>query len=85
LSKQDQPAHKLFPWVHITLSNLKRFLLRTHHGVESKHLPRYVAEFNYRLNRRTMEQDLMTRLLRACIATSTITYNQLTAQPELTG
>jgi len=27
----------------------------------------------------------MTRLLRACIATSTITYNQLTAQPELTG
>jgi hypothetical protein len=27
LSKQDQPAHKLFPWVHITLSNLKRFLL----------------------------------------------------------
>ena len=85
LSKQDQPAHKLFPWVHITLSNLKRFLLGTHHGVESKHLSRYVAEFNYRLNRRTMEQDLMTRLLRACIATSTITYNQLTAQPELTG
>ena len=56
--KQDQPAHKLFPWVHITLSNLKRFLLGTHHTVENKHLKRYVAEFNYRLNRRTMEQDL---------------------------
>jgi hypothetical protein len=46
-----QPAHKLFPWVHITLSNLKRFLLGTHHQVERKHLKRYVAEFNYRLNR----------------------------------
>jgi transposase-like protein len=85
LSKQDQPAHKLFPWVHITLSNLKRFLLGTHHTVENKHLKRYVAEFNYRLNRRTMEKDLLIRLLRACINTSTITYDQLTAQPELTG
>ena len=83
LSKQDQPAHKLFPWVHITLSNLKRFLLGTHHKIEIKHLKRYVAEFNYRLNRRTMEQDLLPRLLRACLATTTITYKQLTAMPEL--
>jgi transposase-like protein len=83
LSKQDQPAHKLFPWVHITLSNLKRFLLGTHHTVENKHLKRYVAEFNYRLNRRTMEKDLLTRLLRACLATQTVTYKQLIALPEL--
>jgi transposase-like protein len=46
ISKQNEPAHELFPWVHITLSNLKRFLLGTHHKVEQKHLPRYVAEFN---------------------------------------
>jgi transposase-like protein len=79
LSKQDQPAHKLFPWVHITLSNLKRFLLGTHHTVDNKHLKRYVAEFNYRLNRRTMEPDLLPRLLRACLGTTTVTYKQLTA------
>lgn len=84
LSKQDQPPHTLFPWVHITLSNLKRFLLGTHHQVENKHLKRYVAEFNYRLNRRTMDQDLLPRLLRAAISTNTITYKQLIAQPELT-
>jgi transposase-like protein len=82
ISKQQEPAHSLFPWVHIALSNLKRFLLGTHHKVEPKHLPNYVAEFNYRLNRRTMESDLMTRLLRACLCTQTITYNQLTALPE---
>ena len=82
-SKQEEPAHELFPWVHITLSNLKRFLLGTHHKVEPKHLHRYVAEFNYRLNRRTMEPDLMIRLLHACIGAYTITYKQLIATPEL--
>ena len=83
VANQDQPAHKLFPWVHITLSNLKRFLLGTHHQVENKHLKRYVAEFNYRLNRRSMEPDMLTRLLRATLATNTITYKQLTQSPEL--
>ena len=83
ISKQDEPAHSLFPWVHITLSNLKRFLLGTHHKVEQKHLKHYVTEFNYRLNRRTMEPDLMVRLLRACISTQTITYKQLVAMPEV--
>jgi hypothetical protein len=42
-----------------------------------------VAEFNYRLNRRTMEPDLLTRLLRATLATPTVTYKQL-IKPELT-
>jgi transposase-like protein len=83
ISKQDDPAHSLFPWVHITLSNLKRFLLGTHHKVEQKHLRHYVAEFNSRLNRRSMEPDLMVRLLRACISAQTITYKQLIATPEL--
>ena len=85
VSRQDEPAHKLFPWVHIALANLKRFLLGTHHAVEGKHLPGYVAEFNYRLNRRDMEPDLFTRLLRATLATQTITYKQLIVTPELTG
>ena len=80
LSKQHEPAHVLFPWVHITLANLKRFLLGTHHQAHPKHLKRYVSEFNYRLNRRTMEPDLLPRLLRACLATQTITLQQLTGE-----
>ena len=82
ISKQEEPAHNLFPWVHITLSNLKRFLLGTHHKVQQKHLKRYVAEFNYRLNRRTMEPTMFPRLIRACLAAQTITYKQLVATPE---
>lgn len=83
LRGDSKAAHRLFPWVHITLSNLKRFLLGTHHKVEPRHLPRYVAEFAYRLNRRTMERDLFQRLVRACLATDTIIYKDLTALSEL--
>jgi transposase-like protein len=83
LQGDPEAAHRLFPWVHITLSNLKRFLLGTHHKVESQHLKRYVAEFTYRLNRRTMETNLFDRLVRACLTTNTITYRDLTAMPGL--
>jgi hypothetical protein len=38
--------------MHITLANLKRFLLGTTTKSKIK-TPRYVAEFDYRLNRRT--------------------------------
>lgn len=65
----------------ISLSNLKRFLLGTHHKVEQKHLKHYVAKFNYRLNRRTREPDLMVRLLHVCISTQNITYKQHVAMP----
>ena len=82
LHGDPEAAHRLFPWVHITLSNLKRFLLGTHHKVEPQHLQRYVAEFNYRLNRRTMEANLFQRLVRACLATNTVIYKELIAVPE---
>jgi transposase-like protein len=78
LSSQHEPAHVLFPWVHISLANLKCFLLGTHHLVQPKHLKRSVAEFNYRLNRRTMEKALLSRLLRACLGSQAITLQQLT-------
>jgi hypothetical protein len=74
---------RFFPWVHIVLSNLKRFLLGTHHKPEAKHLPRYVAEFAYRFNRRGQEGSLFHRLTRACLSTNTITYKDLVAEPEV--
>lgn len=77
-------SHRVFPWVHITLSNLKRFLLGAHHKVEPQHLKRYAAEFAYRLSRRTLEADLFQRQARACLATNTIIYKELIALPEQT-
>jgi hypothetical protein len=70
--------------VHITLSNLKRFLLGTHHKPQAKHLPRYLAEFQYRLNWRGLAGRMFDHLARACLDTNTIIYKDLVARPELT-
>jgi hypothetical protein len=83
LGNDRKLLQRFFPWVHIALSNLKRFLLGTHHKPQPKHLARYVAEFTYRLNRRRQERSLFHRLTRACLSTNTITYKDLVAQPEL--
>ena len=83
LGRDQEVVGRFFPWVHITLSNLKRFLLGTHHRPQAKHLSRYVAEFAYRLNRRWQEADLFEQLARVCLTTSTIIYKDLVAAPEL--
>jgi hypothetical protein len=61
-------ACDLFPWVHVVIANLKRFILGTHHWVSRKHLDRYVGEFCYRLNRRYHEADIFEHLVHACLA-----------------
>lgn len=83
LRHEAQMAERFFPWVHITLSNLKRFLLGTHPKPQAKHLRGYLAEFTYRLNRRWQEAHLFEHLAQACLATNTITYKDLVASPEL--
>ncbi len=55
------------PWVHVVISNLKRFLLGTYHGVSSSHLQEYLNEFCYRFNRRQWESQLPNRLLSLCV------------------
>lgn len=39
-------------WVNIMLGNIKNSLHGSYHAFRGKHLPRYLAEFNYRFNRR---------------------------------
>lgn len=70
-------ASKDLPWVHILISNAKRFILGTHHGVSPKHLHRYLSEYCYRFNRRYWEPQLFDRILTACANTRTITYQEL--------
>jgi len=40
------------PMVHLVFSNLKTWLLGTHHGVSPQHLQAYLDEFVFRFNRR---------------------------------
>lgn len=66
------------PWVHVMISNAKRFLLGTYHGVSKKHLQAYLDEFCFRVNRRFRERSLAWSLLRACVFSVPVTYAELT-------
>ena len=59
--KQEKPsdAAQYLPWVHILISNAKRFINGTHHAVN--HLQGYLEEFSWRFNRRFC--DLFHRML----------------------
>lgn len=72
-----EKAHVDLRWVHIAISNAKRFLLGTYHGVSHKHLQSYLDEFCYRFNRRAWEKQISLRLLTACIFATPITYADL--------
>jgi len=74
----DNEAHKVLPWVHVLVSNAKRFLQGTYHGVSIKHLARYLHEFTYRTNRRFIESELFDALGIAAMSTTPITYSELT-------
>ncbi len=75
----SQQAAEELPWVHLAISNAKRFLLGTYHGVSHKHLQRYLDECCYRFNRRSWEKQLTSRLLTACLYAKPITFAELKA------
>lgn len=54
-------------WVHIAISNAKRWLLGIHHKIKGKYLQNYLNEFCYKLNRRYFGEKLFDRGLIALI------------------
>ena len=51
-----------FKWVNTTLGNIKSAITGTYRAVRDKHVPRYLAEFEYRFNRRYDLAAMMPRL-----------------------
>ena len=76
---QDDGANagEFFPIIHTLFSNIKAWLVGTHHGVSAKHLPRYLREWSYRFNRRNLPDGLDGYLIRRAVECATITYDQL--------
>jgi transposase-like protein len=72
-------AGAFFPIIHTLFSNIKAWLVGTHHGVSAKHLPRYLREWSYRFNRRNLPDGLDGYLIRRAVECATITYDQLKA------
>jgi len=52
---------KEFAWVNTMIGNVKNAITGTYHAINPKHLPRYLAEFCYRHNRRFQLEDMLPR------------------------
>jgi hypothetical protein len=51
-----------FTWVNTMIDNVKRSMNEAYHAINHKHLPRYLAEFCYRFNRRFVLEDMLPGL-----------------------
>ncbi|WP_419641394.1 transposase, partial [Thiolapillus sp.] len=69
-----------FHWINTLLGNLKNSIRGTCHGFKvRKYAARYLAEAQYRFNRRFDLPSLVPRLLFACVHTPPCTEKQLKA------
>ena len=65
------------PMIHIAFSNLKAWLLGTHHGVSHRHLQAYLNEFVFRFNRRFYPMTALNSALGLAAHASAPTYETL--------
>ena len=63
--------------IHIAFSNLKTWLLGTHHGVSHRHLQVYLNEFVFRFNRRFYPITAFNSALGLASHASAPTYESL--------
>lgn len=66
-----------FHWVNTILANVKNAITGTYRHIDAKHAPRYLAEFQYRFNRRFNLAQLLPRLARVAVRTPPMPYRLL--------
>lgn len=70
-SGRQAVRHPEFKWVNTLLGNLKTSISGTYHAFKfAKYAHRYLAEAQYRFNRRFNLKSILTRLLRAAVLTA---------------
>jgi len=71
---------KEFVWINTMIGNVKNSITGTYHAVggNHKHLPRYLAEFCYRFNRRFDLREILPRLGYVAARTPPMPYRLLT-------
>src|SRR5512144_163509 len=67
----------VFKWANTALGNIKAAITGTYRAVNSKHVPRYLAEFEYRFNRRYDLAAMIPRLGWAAVRTPPMPYRLL--------
>lgn len=71
-------SHPAFKWVNTLIGNVKNSLRATYHNFSVKHIPRYLAEFQYRFNRRFDLKSIVPRLAFAAVHTPPMPMRLLT-------
>lgn len=66
-----------FKWVNTALGNIKAAIVGTYRAIHEKHVPRYLAEFEYRFNRRYDLAAMLPRLTWAAVRTPPMPYRFL--------
>jgi transposase-like protein len=66
-----------FKWVNTTLGNIKSAITGTYRAIRDKHVPRYLAEFEYRFNRRYDLAAMLPRLGYVAVRTPPMPYRLL--------
>lgn len=74
--------HPSLKWVNIILGNLKTVISGSLHAISDAHNPRYLAEFEYRFNRRFDMGRMVERLAWVALRTPPMPYRPLnSAEP----
>lgn len=58
-----------FKWVNTMIGNVKNSIRGSYHAISQKHIPRYLAEFCYRFNRRFHLGEMVERFLYVAVRT----------------
>ena len=74
--KDKKEVSRIFPWVHIVISNVRKKILGLHHSVKDTYMQNYLNEFCYKFNRRKHGKRLFHNFLN--VATSYSWYAQCT-------
>ncbi|TAL04356.1 MAG: IS1595 family transposase [Verrucomicrobia bacterium] len=78
IAGDPEKAEGHLPMIHLLFSNLKTWILGTHHGaIAEKHLQSYLNEFTFRFNRRFYPMTAFNSVLGIAARTTAPTYDEL--------
>ncbi|MCX7116319.1 MAG: IS1595 family transposase [Legionellales bacterium] len=77
LGGDPEKTDQALPMIHIVFSNLKAWILGTHHGVSQQHLQSYLNEFVFRFNRRFYPMTAFNSVLGIATQIEAKTYDEL--------
>lgn len=77
LGGDPEKTDKVLPMIHLVFSNLKAWILGTHHGVSQQHLQAYLNEFVFRFNRRFYPMTAFNSVLGIATRVEAPTYEAL--------